>query len=91
MLNSDSETAIRHVFGEYGSQAVAVAKCESGWSMTPNAHNGQYLGMFQMGSYARAAYGHGEDRLTQARAAYRYFVASGRDWALGVVSRRGVD
>ena len=81
LLSTDSTAAICHVFGSYCSQALAVARCEAGHSMTPRAHNGQYLGMFQMGSYARARFGHGSDRLTQARAAYRYFVASGRDWS----------
>jgi hypothetical protein len=75
------EGAIRYVFGEYAEQALRVAQCESGLSMTPRAHNGQYLGMFQMGDYARGRYGHGPDPLTQARAAYRYFVDSGRDWS----------
>lgn len=80
-IASDSASAICFVFGPYCRQALAVARCESGPSMTPRAHNGQYLGMFQMGAYARARYGHGPDRLTQARAAYAYFVDSGRDWS----------
>jgi len=78
---SKPEGAIRFVFGKYADQALAVARCESGHAMTPRAHNGQYLGMFQMGSYARRAYGHGPDPLTQARSAYAYFVASGKDWS----------
>lgn len=49
--------------------------------MTPRAQNGQYLGTFQMGAYERATYGHGANVYEQARAAYRYFVASGRDWS----------
>lgn len=80
-LRDSSEAAIRFVFGAYAAQAIAVARCESGQSMTPRAHNGQYLGMFQMGSSERATYGHGASRLEQARAAHRYFVASGRDWS----------
>ena len=71
--------AICAVFGSYCSQALAVARCESGLSVY--ATNGQYLGLFQMGDYARSAYGHGSDALTQARAAFAYFVASGRDWS----------
>lgn len=67
------------VFGGYCSQAVAVARCESG--LSTRAMNGQYLGLFQMGDFARSRYGHGPDALTQARAAYAYFVASGRDWS----------
>lgn len=70
---------IQVVFGKYGSQAVRVAKCESGLSEW--ARNGQYLGLFQMGSYARARYGHAWNPWAQARAAYRYFVASGRGWS----------
>jgi hypothetical protein len=76
--------AIRYVFGHYAGQAMAVARCESGsyWpDQAPHAVNGQYLGMFQMGSFARGTYGHGATALDQARAAYRYFVASGRDWS----------
>lgn len=73
--------AICHVFGIYCTQALAVARCESGHSMTPRAYNGQYLGIFQMGSYARSKYGHGTTPLEQARAAYAYFVDSGRDWS----------
>jgi len=71
--------AICHVFGSYCEQALRVASCESGRGV--HAQNGQYLGMFQMGSYARARYGHGYTPLVQAQAAYRYFVDSGRDWS----------
>ena len=71
--------AVAHVFGIYASEAWRVVLCESGGSK--NAHNGQYLGLFQMGEYARSRYGHGETALEQARAAYAYFVASGRDWS----------
>lgn len=70
---------IRQVFGRYGDQAVRVARCESG--LTIGATNGQYLGLFQMGSYARSKYGHAWNPWGQARAAYRYFVDSGRDWS----------
>ncbi len=78
-MRNDPESAIRYVFGSYAGQALAVASCESGWRTW--AENGQYLGMFQMGSSERAIYGHGSTPLEQARAAYRYFVASGRDWS----------
>lgn len=70
---------IHHVFGKYGSQAVEVAKCEGGLSVW--ARNGQYLGTFQMGDYARSRYGHAWNIWAQARAAHRYFVASGSDWS----------
>jgi hypothetical protein len=76
---SNPTEAILHVFGPYGAEALRVASCESGRGV--NASNGQYLGMFQMGSYARARYGHGYTPLVQAKAAYAYFVDSGRDWS----------
>jgi hypothetical protein len=63
------------------SEAWSVARCETGGTMSVWANNGQYLGLFQMGSYARAAYGHSANPWGQARAAHRYYVASGRDWS----------
>jgi len=60
-------------------QAIRVAACESGFNT--RAVNGQYLGIFQMGSTERATYGHGPSARKQARSAHRYFVASGRDWS----------
>jgi Lysozyme like domain len=71
--------AICGVFGSYCQEAVAVAWCESRLSTT--AQNGQYLGLFQMGSYARQLFGHGDTARDQAVAAHRYFVRSGRDWS----------
>ena len=73
------EKAICHVFGSYCRQALQVARCESGVQTT--AQNGQYLGLFQMGSTERRTFGHGESAVEQAQAAYRYFVRSGRDWS----------
>lgn len=71
---------IRIVFGpKYGDQAVQVAKCESG--LTTRAANGQYLGLFQMGSWARSVYGHGSSAWKQSFSAEAYFIASGRDWS----------
>jgi hypothetical protein len=75
----DSRRAICYVFGAYCSQAISVAWCESRWS--PRATNGQYLGLFQMGSYARALFGHSTHALGQAFAAHEYFVYTGRDWS----------
>jgi hypothetical protein len=75
---SDPVTAICMVFGPYCEQAKAVARCESGYNVY--AQNGQYLGLFQMGEHERAVYGHGSDALTQARAAYAYFMDSGANW-----------
>jgi hypothetical protein len=71
--------AICHVFRGYCGEALRVARCESGYQTT--AQNGQYLGIFQMGTTARQLFGHGTTPLAQARAAYRYFVRSGRDWS----------
>lgn len=76
---STPQGAIRHVFGRYAEQALAVAWCESRYDVW--AGNGQYLGLFQMGDYARSTYGHGDTALEQARAAYAYFAASGYDWS----------
>jgi hypothetical protein len=71
--------AICSVFGRYCGQALQVASCESG--LTTTARNGQYLGLFQMGSSERRLFGHGATAIEQVRAAHRYFVASGRDWS----------
>ena len=73
-----SETICR-IFGPDCTAAVAVARCES--RLHTDARNGQYLGLFQMGSLARQLFGHGDSAEKQARAAFRYFVASGRDWS----------
>jgi hypothetical protein len=78
-LARSPEKSICHVFGPYCQQAVQVARCESGYETT--AQNGQYRGLFQMGAGARQLFGHGESALEQAKAAYRYFVRSGRDWS----------
>jgi hypothetical protein len=67
------------VFGPYCSQALRVAWCESRYRVY--ARNGQYVGIFQLGSHERATYGGGSDAWSQAIAAFRYFVASGRDWS----------
>jgi hypothetical protein len=71
--------AICHVFEERCREAVAVAWCESRLSTT--ARNGQYLGLFQMGSSERRLFGHGPTARDQAVAAHRYFLRSGRDWS----------
>jgi hypothetical protein len=71
--------AICNVFGSYCQEALAVAWCES--RHRTRAQNGQYLGLFQMGSYERRLFGHGATARSQAVAAHRYFVRSGRDWS----------
>ena len=73
------KAAICDTFGNYCRQAVAVAWCES--RLTTTAENGQYLGLFQMGSYERRLFGHGPTAGEQAEAAHQYFVRSGRDWS----------
>lgn len=78
-LDRSPVKAICHVFKNDCGEALRVARCESGYRTT--AQNGQYLGIFQMGSNERRLFGHGESALDQARAAYRYFVRSGRDWS----------
>jgi len=78
-LQSSPRKAICHVFRSYCGEALRVARCESGYSVS--AQNGQYLGLFQMGTSERRIFGHGETALAQAQAAYRYFVRSGRDWS----------
>ncbi|MET0560587.1 MAG: hypothetical protein ABW012_03055 [Gaiellaceae bacterium] len=71
--------AICTVFGSYCQEALAIAWCES--RLSTSAQNGQYLGLFQMGSSERQLFGHGQSASDQAVAAHRYFVRSGRDWS----------
>jgi hypothetical protein len=73
--------AVCYYFGSYCDQAMRVSSCETGGTYSVWATNGQYLGIFQMGSHERATYGHGNNVWAQAKAAYAYFVASGRDWS----------
>jgi hypothetical protein len=70
---------ICRIFGSrYCAEAMRVARCES--HLQTRAQNGQYLGLFQMGRNERHLYGHGASAEQQARAAHRYFLASGRNW-----------
>jgi hypothetical protein len=73
------KAAICAVFEDRCQEAIAVAWCESHLHTT--AQNGQYLGLFQMGSYERSLFGHGASAHEQAIAAHRYFVVSGLDWS----------
>lgn len=75
----NTQRAICQVFKAYCREALNVAWCESRLSIW--ARNGQYLGLFQMGSYARAKYGHAWNAWVQSKAAYRYFRDSGSDWS----------
>jgi hypothetical protein len=74
-----AKQVICRVFRGDCRDALRVAHCES--RFRTDAVNGQYLGLFQMGSTARSLYGHGSSAPVQVRAAYRYFVDSGRDWS----------
>ena len=72
--------AICHVFGQrHCREALSVSWCESRHST--RAQNGQYLGLFQMGSWERQRFGHGATAHAQAKAAHRYFALTGRDWS----------
>ena len=77
-LENSPVKAICFVFRNHCAEALRVARCESGYRTT--AQNGQYLGMFQLGTNERRLFGHGPTALSQAKAAYRYFVRSGRNW-----------
>jgi hypothetical protein len=78
-LENSPAKAICYVFRARCGEALRVARCESSFRTT--AQNGEYLGMFQMGTNERRLFGHGPTALAQARAAYRYFVRSGRNWS----------
>lgn len=83
-VRSDPLVAIRHVFGVYSGQAISVADCETGGTFSVWADNGQYENIFQMGLEERKTYGWhtvGSPAIVAARAAWNYFVASGRDWS----------
>jgi hypothetical protein len=70
--------AVCHYFkGAECATAMRIVKCETGGSYTPWSANGQYRGIFQMGSWERATYGDGNNVWAQARAAYRYFLDAG--------------
>lgn len=72
---------IRKVFGRYADEAIRVARCESNFEL--GARNGQFRGLFQLGSWERATYARGRysTYLDQTLAAWRYFVATGRGWS----------
>lgn len=60
---------------EDGETAKRIAWCESRYNRY--AQNGQYLGLFQMGSNERYIYGHGWTAWLQAKAANAYQNVSG--------------
>lgn len=63
--------ALHHFWGAHWREAAIVSFGEGSWS--PWAHNGQYLGTFQMGSAERARYGQGSSLWAQAKAAFAYY------------------
>lgn len=64
-----------------GQQAFNVAACETGNTFNIWARNGQYLGLWQMGSSERRRFGHGNNPWDQAKAAHKYWKISGwRPW-----------
>ncbi len=68
---------ICRVFGSASPEALLVARRESGFDV--RAHNGQYLGIFQMGSSERARFatiGY-STAYQQIVAAHNYFLVSG--------------
>ena len=58
-------------------KAFDVVSCETGGTYSTTATNGQYLGIFQTGSWFRARYGFGSSARAQARAAHRGWVELG--------------
>jgi hypothetical protein len=73
-----AQRAVCHYFkGSLCATAMKIVRCETGGSYTPWSANGQYLGIFQMGSHERATYGHGNNVWAQAKAAYAYYKDAG--------------
>jgi hypothetical protein len=67
--------AICRVWGSHCSLGLAIAYCESKLDLW--ARNGQYVGLFQMGSSERRKYGDSRNVWGQARSAFAYFRDSG--------------
>ena len=63
-------------------EAQKVVSCESSFRVTIKSSNGEYWGLFQMGSGARSNYDWGWTRRQQTRAAHAYFRDAGwSPWA----------
>lgn len=73
------EAVITSYWGPYADAALSVSKCESGYLGT-TAMNGQYLGLFQMGTTERATYGDSICAEGQSQAAAYYFEMTGANW-----------
>ncbi len=84
-LSGSYQNMIYQVFGQYGSQAVRVAMCES--SMNPNAYNGILgaAGLFQIipGTFASTSYAGQSvyNPATNIRAAHEIFARDGYTWS----------
>jgi hypothetical protein len=79
---SRAREAVCFYFKDSCPKAMDVVRCETGGTYSPYARNGQYLGIFQMGSAERARFGHSWEVWGQARAAYAYWRLAGwRPWA----------
>ena len=72
-----AQRAVCYYFGTNCPTAMQIVKCETGGTYVPWASNGQYHGIFQMGSHERATYGDGNNVWAQAKAAHKYFMDAG--------------
>ncbi len=64
-----------------GREAYRVAACETGNTFNIWATNGQYKGLWQMGSSERRRFGHAWNAWEQAKAAHKYYkIAGWRPW-----------
>jgi len=66
-----------------GTQAFAVARCETGGTFSVYAENGQYKGIFQMGSNERNKFGFAWNAWAQAKSAFKYYLYSVRNYGYG--------
>ncbi len=73
--------AVRHYWRTPADRRKAfdVIACETGNRYNTTARNGEYLGLFQAGSWFRSRYGHGSTAMAQARAAHRGWLELGWD------------
>lgn len=67
--------ALHRHFGAHWLEAAVVSYGEGSWHSW--ARNGQYLGTFQMGGWARTTYGHSSTLEGQVAHAARYWRAHG--------------
>lgn len=78
---ADTKRAICVTFGRYCSQALRVAGCETGWTYSIYARNGDHLGLFQVSAqWRRDIPGFAYNAWAQSRHAYRVFARTGYSW-----------